>query len=102
MTLTDFPDWGGIVKWNGMDVLLYWGPGGQLFLTDVSDLDQFKASFEPLQNRASELPIYHLPKEVATRIMEFLRNLPSPEKALDDLTLLAIAILAFLAWRELK
>lgn len=35
----DLPQWGGIVEWRGMDVLVFEGPK-ELFLTDISDLEQ--------------------------------------------------------------
>lgn len=48
------PEWGGIVEWNDMDVLVFEGPTGELFLSDVTDMDQ---SADPrLQQWKDNLP----------------------------------------------
>lgn len=66
----DLPPWGGVVQWEGMEVLVFEAPGG-LYLTDISDI---RASIEiapPWEyNPLEEIFVWHLPKETAGVIVE--------------------------------
>ena len=48
----DLPPWGGIVEWSGMDVLVFVGPTGEVFLTDVTGeqelIERTGRTYDPL------------------------------------------------------
>lgn len=57
----NLPQWGGIVEWNNIDVLVFEGPTGELFLTDVSDM---KESSDPrLRDWKKNLPRTYDPND---------------------------------------
>jgi hypothetical protein len=51
----DLPQWGGIVEWRGMDVLVFEGPGG-LYLSDVTSFQQ--SPDERLRTWKAQVPVY--------------------------------------------
>lgn len=63
------PPWGGIVEWNGLQVLVYIGPTGEAFLTDVTG-SQFAANFQRTWDANSQVFWYHLPRETMAVIAE--------------------------------
>ena len=65
-----FPPWGGVVEWEGMDVLVYVGPSGEVFTTDISDDPQFLAQYQSSQYKTydanSGVWWYNLPQQLLT------------------------------------
>src|SRR6266478_522678 len=64
-----FPPWGGVVEWGGMQVLVYIGPAGEVFLTDVSG-SQFASNFVKTWDPNSQVWWYHLPRETMATIVQ--------------------------------
>jgi hypothetical protein len=57
------PPWGGVVEWRGMDILVYIGPSGEVFTTDVTG-DQITQNVARVYDARAETWYYHLPEEV--------------------------------------
>lgn len=64
------PPWGGIVEWNSMLVLVYIGPSGEVFLTDLTGNQQFVANFQRNWDATSSVFWYHIPRETMAAIVE--------------------------------
>lgn len=63
------PPWGGVVDWSGMKVLVYIGPSGEVFTTDVTDDTQINWSSIPrYYDAASGSWWYHFPEELLKTI----------------------------------
>jgi hypothetical protein len=64
------PPWGGVVEWQGMEVLVYIGPSGEVFTTDISDNPQLLAEYQSSQYRIfdpnSQVWWYNLPQQLLT------------------------------------
>ena len=62
------PPWGGVVQWSGMDVLVYIGPSGEVFTTDISDNSQLLAQYQSSQYKTfdanSQVWWYYLPQQL--------------------------------------
>lgn len=66
----NLPPWGGVVQWEGMEVLVFVGPGG-LFLTDISDVRPLVEAVPSWEyNPYADLFIWHLPRETAAVIVQ--------------------------------
>lgn len=65
----NLPRWGGVVEWEGLDVLVFEGPGG-LYLTDITSfrtspdprLQSWKSNLVRTWDSASELWYYRFPE----------------------------------------
>jgi len=73
----DLPPWGGVVQWEGMEVLVFVGPGG-LFLTDISDIRPLVEAVPTWEyNPYADLFVWHLPEETAGVIAERMQQVSS-------------------------
>ena len=68
VTTLDLPPHGGVIEWGGMDVLVYVGPTGEVFLTDVTGEDELIQQIGRTYNPYEEYWWYHLP-EATTQIL---------------------------------
>jgi hypothetical protein len=66
----NLPPWGGVVDWGGEKILVYIGPTGEVFTTDISDrpdlLQNIAASYDP----TSQIWYYQLPQAVMQTVVE--------------------------------
>jgi len=58
------PPWGGIIEWRGMNVLVYIGPSGEVFTTDVTDMPDIIANTARVYDTRQSVWYYHLPEEI--------------------------------------
>lgn len=70
--LIGLPPWGGIVHWNGIDVLVFIGANGEVNTTDVTDLgpaweSQVNQTSQPTE---AEVFLYSLPENVVQVMAE--------------------------------
>jgi hypothetical protein len=70
----NLPPWGGVVKWEGLEVLVFEGPGG-LFLTDISDIRPLVEAIPNWEySPYADIFIWHLPEETAGVIIERMQQ----------------------------
>jgi hypothetical protein len=58
------PPWGGVIEWRGMDILVYIGPTGEVFTTDVSDMPAITSNTTRVYDARQEVWAYHLPEQL--------------------------------------
>lgn len=59
------PPWGGVVEWEGMQVLVYVPPGSQeVFLSDITGHEEIITNQPKTYDERSELWWTHLPEEL--------------------------------------
>jgi hypothetical protein len=67
----NLPPWGGVIEWRGMQVLVYIGPTGEVFTTDVSDMPEITANTSRVYDAHQEVWVYRVPQEMlATAIAD--------------------------------
>jgi hypothetical protein len=62
------PPWGGVVEWEGMAILVYIGPTGEVFTTDITDNSQLLSQYQSAQYKTydpdSAVWWYYLPQQI--------------------------------------
>lgn len=94
----NLPPWGGVVQWEGYEVLVFEGPGG-IFLTDISDIRPLVEAVPSWEyNPYEDLFIWHLPEETAGVIVERMQQVSNATTfTFQNLgIIIAITISAFL------
>lgn len=83
VSILNLPPWGGVVQWEGMDVLIYecqargtlCSEAGDVLLTDISDIRaQIEIAPEWEYNTAADLWVWHVPQETMQVIGQRLRE----------------------------
>ena len=102
--LLDLPPWGAIAFWNGMYILVFQGPSGELFLTDITAVkDQIPVAPEWQYNNLQTWAIWRYTQAVATDIGNKINALGSAgDTLLNNLGWIATAAIAFLVWKEIR
>jgi hypothetical protein len=65
----NLPPWGGVVDWGGEKILVYIGPTGEVFTTDISDRPDVLANIAASYDPTSQIWYYQLPEAVLQTIV---------------------------------
>ncbi len=100
----NLPPWGGVVQWEGMEILVFEGPGG-LFLTDITDARPLVEAIPTwVYNPYADVFVWHLPAETAAVIMQRVEEVTGAVDFtfanLGPILLLAIGAMVFLELRR--